>query len=55
MRIVLLLMGVYLAVMAALALKYDWQFFMNDAIALTVFAILAIGLWVIQGPHRRHR
>ena len=42
MRLVLALMLVYLAGTAGLALAYDRQFFINDAIAFVIFAAIII-------------
>lgn len=55
MRVILALMAIYLAIMAGLAIKYDWHFFMNDALALSLFAVFLVGLWIVQGPHHRPR
>lgn len=43
MRLTILLMVVYLGLMAVLATQVDNRFFVNDAIALVVFAILLGG------------
>ena len=53
MRYVLALMLVYLALMAGLALKYDWAFFWNDVVALAIFALMAGGLLAYERPWRR--
>ncbi|HJM74925.1 MAG TPA: hypothetical protein QGI71_03560 [Dehalococcoidia bacterium] len=43
MRLTMLLMAVYLGLMAVLATQVDSRFFINDAIALFVFAVLLGG------------
>lgn len=42
MRLVLALMLVYLAATAGLAIAYDRQFFINDAIAFAIFAAILL-------------
>lgn len=55
MRLTFALMAAYLALMTALAFKYDWQFFMNDVIALVLFAALTIVVLATDPPWRHHR
>lgn len=46
MRLTMLLMAVYLGLTAVLATQVDSRFFVNDAIALVVFAVLLGGVLI---------
>jgi hypothetical protein len=54
MRLTLLLMAIYLSLTAVLAVAVDRRFFVNDAIAATIFIALLAGLLVEAGRTAQH-
>lgn len=47
MRFLILLMLVYLLGAAILAMTVDRRFFVNDALAIVIFVVLGVGLFLI--------
>jgi hypothetical protein len=54
LRAIVALMVIYLGLTTGLALQYDRQFFMTDAIAAAFFGVTLIALLVGEG-HATHR
>ncbi len=53
MRLSVILMLVYLAAATTLALRVDRAFFLNDAVALVLFAVLLGGMMAFERSSRR--
>lgn len=53
MKLIVLLMCVYLALAAGLAIAYDRRFFINDGFAIAVFGFLLTWLVIAARPGGR--